>query len=122
MHRLEDIRGDAWRDVIASPRAVLVLGKSDCEACRAWTAALERFLAADDEFSDVRFGKIVLDQGGLSDFKRANAWIAELDTLPFTQLYVDGQPGPSFVGGGIERLTNRLRRASAPAPAGDLAG
>jgi hypothetical protein len=112
MARVETLHGEAWRDFIAAPVAVLVLGKSDCAACAAWSADLERFLATDRTWSDVRVGKILLDEGGLADFKRANPWIADLDALPFTQIYVGGRPVTSFVGGSIERLVRRLQRVT----------
>jgi len=110
MPRLEKLEGTAWRDLVQAPVAVLVLGKSDCEACRAWSEEIEQFLAqGGEETAGVRFGKIVLDERGLIDFKRANPWIAGLDVLPFTQIWVDGERSKSFAGGGIERLRNRLR-------------
>jgi len=43
-------------------------------------------------------------------FKRAHPWIAELDVLPFNQLFVAGERSKSFAGGGTERLVNRLRQ------------
>jgi len=52
---------------------------------------------------------MLLDKGGLIGFKRAHPWIAELDVLPFTQIFVAGERGKSFAGGGVERLVNRLR-------------
>jgi hypothetical protein len=107
--RLEAIDGKTWEEFVRSPVAVLMIGKSDCAACGSWTEELERFLAGDTEWTNVRFGKILLDKGGLISFKRANTWVAELENLPFTQIYVGGERSKSFAGGGIERLLNRLR-------------
>ena len=109
MGRVEKLEGERWRELIRAPLAVLVLGKSDCEACSAWSRELEGFLEQDEEWRSVRFGKILLDERGLVDFKRANPWIAELDVLPFTQIYVDGERSKSFAGGGIERLVNAAK-------------
>jgi hypothetical protein len=109
MGRLETVDKRNWREFIAAPRAVLMLGKSDCAACGQWTEELEQFLGSDEEWKDVRFGKILLDKPGLVDFKRSNPWIADLDVLPFTQIYVSGERSKSFAGGGVERLVNRLR-------------
>jgi len=109
MSRLETLDRASWRDFLAAPVAVLMLGKTDCAACAAWTAELNDFLATDQEFGDVRFGKILLDQGGLADFKRENTWIAELDVLPFNVVYAGGERKKDFAGSGIERLVNRLR-------------
>ena len=109
MSRLEKIEGTAWRELTQAPLAVLVLGKSDCEACSAWSEELTKFLETDVEWKDVRFGKLLLDQPGQTDFKRENRWIAELDVLPFTQIYVDGKRSKGFAGNGTERLVTRLR-------------
>ena len=110
MSRLEQLDGQTWEEFLRAPVAVLMLGKSDCEACAAWTAELEDFLAADTEWPHVRVGKILLDKGGLVGFKRAHPWIAELDVLPFTQIFVNGERWKSFAGGGRERLLARLRQ------------
>ena len=112
MSRLEAVDGGNWRDFIASPVAVLMIGKSDCGACATWTEELEQFLATDGEWSHVRFGKMLVDKGGLIEFKRASPWLAEVDELPFNQLYVAGERAKAWPGGGIERLVDRLRSVS----------
>jgi hypothetical protein len=109
--RLETIDGRNWEAFVASPAAVLVLGKSGCEACAAWSAELSEFLARDEAFRHVRFGKLLLDTPGLVSFKRANPWVAGLDALPFTVVYVKGERIKEFAGGGAERLVSRLERA-----------
>jgi hypothetical protein len=116
MGRLEAVEGGNWRDFIASPAAVLVIGKSDCPACATWSEELERFLAADAEWGRVRFGKMLLDKGGLIDFKRANPWLADVDELPLNVLYTRGERSKSWPGGGIDRLVSRLRNLE-PEPA-----
>ena len=113
--RLEQIDGGNWKDFLQAPVAVLMLGKSDCAACAAWTEELTAFLAGDTEFPTVRFGKMLLDKGGLVSFKRAHPWIAELDVLPFNQMFVAGERSKSFAGGGVDRLVNRLRQLVQPA-------
>ena len=117
--RLEKLDGSNWEAFVAAPAALLMLGKSDCEACAAWTAELETFLETDERWRHVRFGKLLLDKPGLISFKRANPWIAELHDLPTNVLYVNGQEVKRFAGGGVERLVTRLERgvgegASAP--------
>jgi hypothetical protein len=107
--RLEMIDGNNWRAFIAAPKAVLMIGKSDCGACGQWTEELKQFLETDEEWKDVRFGKMLLDQRGLISFKKENTWLADLDELPFNQIYVNGTRSKSFAGGGVERLVNRLR-------------
>ena len=108
MARLETIEDDRWRDFVASPVAVLVLGKTTCPVCQAYTDELEAALAGDAPWPDVRFGKVLLDQRGVTEFKRENPWLADVDTLPFTRIYRAGVPWKEFAGGGIERLRRRL--------------
>jgi hypothetical protein len=113
MGRLETVDGTNWREFVQSPTAMLVIGKSDCPACTAWSAELEAFLAADQEWTGVRFGKMLLDKGGLIDFKRANPWLADVEELPLNQFYAKGERTKSFPGGGVERLVTRLRSLDA---------
>jgi hypothetical protein len=115
MDRLEAIDGATWEGLVAAPWSVLVLGTSDCEHCNEYTEALHAFLAADQAYGDVRFGKILLDRGGLVGFKRANPWIAEVDVLPYTLIYRGGDKVAEFAGGGIGRLTARLERVRSEA-------
>jgi len=113
--RLETIDGQSWEAFVAAPVAVLMLGKSDCAACSAWTAELSEWLKGDESFGQVRFGKLLLDTPGLISFKRANPWIADVDTLPFNLIYVGGERIKQFAGGGVERLVSRLERVVASA-------
>lgn len=109
-NRLELLDRDTWREFLNSPAAVLLIGKSDCDACAAWTSDIEAFLADDTDWANVRFGKIELDRGGLGAFKKENPWLAEINDLPYTLVYVDGERKKEFLGSGIERLVNRMRR------------
>jgi len=108
--QLEEIDGLSWEALVATPWSVLMLGKSDCEHCASYTEELQTFLAGDATYGDVRFGKILLDRGGLVAFKRANPWIAELDVLPYTLIYRQGEKVAEFAGGGVGRLVARLAR------------
>lgn len=108
MSRLELLDGASLATFLATPVAVLMLGKSDCEACARWTAELEEFLAQDERWWHVRFGKLLLDQRGLADWKRANPWLAELDLLPANVIYRAGERASTFAGSGVSRLVNRL--------------
>lgn len=110
--RLEKIDGDNWREFLAAPIAVLALGKTTCPACQAYARELEDFLAGDAEWEHVRFGKMLLDERGLTDFKRASPWLADVDVLPFTQIYRNGVRWKDFAGGGVDRLRRRLETLS----------
>jgi hypothetical protein len=106
---LEIIDGQNWREFTGTGVVVLMLGKTNCEACARWTDELTTFLAGDQVAQGVRFGKMILDQKGLTDFKREHAsWLKDVDVLPFNVILRDGQVVKSFAGSGIERLTNRL--------------
>jgi hypothetical protein len=114
MSRLEMIDGGNWKDLLAAPVAVLMLAKSGCAACAAWTEELSARLADAGFWPEVRFGKMVLDQRGLTEFKRQNgAWLAEVHDLPTNVLYVAGERVKQFAGGGLERLEGRLRGLAA---------
>ncbi|HAA62020.1 MAG TPA: hypothetical protein DCE39_13935 [Planctomycetaceae bacterium] len=110
MNNLELLDRETWREFLGSPAAVLMLGKSDCDACAAWTQELKSFLADDTEWSEVRFGKLELDRGGLGAFKKENPWLADIKDLPYTLVYVNGERKKEFLGSGIDRLVNRMRR------------
>jgi len=87
-----------------------MLGKTDCPACLAWTEELKKFLADDQRFTAVRFGKLELDRPGFGAFKKENPWIVDLHDLPYNVVYVAGEKKKEFLGSGIERLVNRLQR------------
>ncbi len=119
MGKLEQIGGDNWREFIGSELAILMLGKSDCAACAAWTTELEAWLEAGPTLPAgapaARVGKMILDQRGITDFKRENMeWLKDLEDLPFTILYRHGAREKSFAGGGIDRLETRLTNLFAP--------
>ena len=113
MGKLEQISGDNWREFLGGELAILMLGKSDCAACGAWTTELEAWLEAGPKLPahapPARFGKMLLDSRGLTDFKRENmSWLKDLEDLPFTIIYRNGERTKSFAGGGVDRLETRL--------------
>ena len=113
--RLELLDGTTWEPFVKAPWSVLMLGKSDCDHCTEYTEALHAFLDGDTRYGDVRFGKILLDRGGLVSFKRANPWIADVDVLPYTLIYRAGEKIAEFAGGGVSRLESRLERVRSEA-------
>lgn len=109
---IETIDGSNWQELVTAEAAVLMLASSSCPACAAWTEELTEYLEAHPEaFPGVRFGKILLDQPGLAEFRRANLWMVnEVDVVPYNAIYHEGQRARGFPGGGIERLQRRLER------------
>lgn len=98
-------------EFLAQGDYVLILGKSDCVACSKWQAELNEALDAGTFSADVPIGKLNLDQRGLADFKRNNAeWLKDINDLPFNAIYKGGEKQKTFVGGGIDRLTTRLKK------------
>jgi len=63
MSRLEQLEGEAWREFVSAPIAVLVLSDSTCPVCKTWSEELTAFLEADRRWQGVRFGEIFLDDG-----------------------------------------------------------
>lgn len=78
--RLEMLDAATWREFVAAPVAVLVLGKTTCPACQAYTEELAAFLDRDAP-DEIRFGKM---------------------------LYRHGERWKDFAGGGVERIRRRL--------------
>jgi hypothetical protein len=113
---LETVDGTNWAGFVASPLAVLLVGKTTCPYCVQWAAELESFLATNHPYREVRFGKLLLDAPGLSSFKKASPWLASVDVLPYTVIYRSGQPKLSFAGGGLDRLVSRLQRITGGRP------
>lgn len=110
MNELEILDAETLDEFLASPKAVLMLGKTDCPACTEWTEELNAALAEGLLPEEVRYGKLIINQKGLLNFKKANPWLAEVDTLPYNILYVDGEAQKRYGGGGLDRLTTRLSR------------
>lgn len=104
---VELLTKDNWQDFLKEPKAVLMLGKTTCEACKEWTADLKEW---SDSPAGVRFGKINLDEPGWGRFKLQEKWVSEVDVLPFNAIYIDGENKKSWAGGGLDRLSNRLNR------------
>lgn len=113
MIELEILDGESWESFLASDTAILMIGKTDCAACNAWTEELTAFLGTEDaaRFEGMRFGKILLDTRGLASFKRAHGeWLKDVTNLPYNLIYRSGEQHKTWYGGGVERLTNRLDR------------
>jgi len=108
---IEPIGAGEWEAFIAhDPAAVLVLTKSDCAACAAWSEELTAWLESGDAPEGVRVGKMVLDVPGLGAFKKASPWLKGVDSLPFNVIYANGEVAKQFAGSGVARLEGRLAK------------
>ena len=110
MAEIESIDKSNWKEFVESDAAVLMLARTDCDNCDAWTEELGAFLEEDETFSEVRFGKMFIDKPGLAEFKKANPWLKDVRNLPYNIIWIDGEAAKKFAGSGVNRLTNRLER------------
>lgn len=112
MPDLEMLNRDNLDDFLAAPLAVVILAKSDCNACKEWSGELTEHFQSElsPVWDGVRVGKLELDQPGLGSFKKANPWLANVDSLPYNLIYSHGEQKKAYLGSGIERLENRLQR------------
>lgn len=110
MTKLERIDGASWEEFLNAPTSVLILSKNDCQACVDWTEELNEWFASGKAPTEVRFGKIMLDDPGMARFKIAQPWISRVDILPFNTIFVNGERVKEWAGGTVSRLQNRLGR------------
>ncbi|MPV86728.1 hypothetical protein [Ostreibacterium oceani] len=114
MATLENLTAENLSDFLAAPKSILILGKTDCPACQEWGEEIDNALAGDALNDTIdqgwRFGKLLINQKGLLDFKKNSPWLADVDTLPYNVIYVDGEIKKKYSGGGLDRLLTRLSR------------
>ena len=110
MSTIERLNNENWSAFINAPVAVLILGKSDCAPCDSWTTKLGEWLGTGEHPANVRFGKTLLDEPGMTSFKQSQSWIAMVDVLPFNAIYVDGVREEEWSGGSLSRLKTKLEQ------------
>lgn len=102
------------RDLLASPRAVLVIGKSDCGHCVAYEREILQ-LQGEGALDDVAIGKLLLDAPGSPRFKKENPWLGTLKALPHTLIFIDGEHVENFAASKGTYLAERLEAVSTAA-------
>ena len=107
---MEILNQSNWEKFLSSPISVLILSKTNCQSCDAWFSELETYEIP----TEIRLGKLLLDNPGLGRFKMENNWVVNIDILPFNAIYVDGEVKKQWAGGGIERLQTRLNQIMSP--------
>lgn len=104
--KLEKIDDTNFEDFLSSPLAFLMIGKEGCGPCMEWTAELEK---SEDVFPLVRFGKITIGEGILTNFKRVHGtWLSHMREMPYNSLWTEGKMVKEWPGGGMDRLISRL--------------
>ena len=86
---------DTVESVVGARHGALVLAKDDCDHCAAYEAEIRR-LHEQGHLGDLVVGKLVLTQPGSRRFKRANPWLSDVDFLPYTVLYANGEKVDEF--------------------------
>jgi hypothetical protein len=102
------------RELLASPRAVLVIGKSDCGHGVSYEREILALQEAG-ELADVAIGKLLLDAPGSPRFKKENPWLGSLSALPHTLLFLDGQHVENFAASKGTYLLERIEAATTAA-------
>jgi len=99
---------DTVERVVGAAHGALVLAKDDCDNCAAYEAEIRRLLE-QGHLGDLVVGKVVLTQPGCRGFKRANPWLRNVDFLPYTLLYANGEKVDEFA---ASKGTYLLERAA----------
>lgn len=69
---------------------VLILARSTCNRCITYLGDVRR-LVDRGSLGDTAVGVMMLDQPGVSQFRRQNPWLVNAEVLPYTVLYRHGQ-------------------------------
>jgi alkyl hydroperoxide reductase subunit AhpC len=93
--------------LLTAERAALVLARRDCGFCAAYEAEIVAAIG-NGELPDFPIAMAVLDEPGLTGYKRDNPWLARVTDLPYTVLYRRGRIAGRFAGSRVELLRDRL--------------
>lgn len=93
--RLIPVNDENLAAFVTNDWAVLILSTSHCGYCIEYQRDIKEYQEQGllDEYS---IGKMVLNEPGVSQFKRDNRWLAGLTFLPHTLLYHRGRVVDSF--------------------------
>lgn len=100
------------RELLSEPRAVLVIGKSDCGHCISYEKEILE-LQGQGGLDGVAIGKLLLDAPGSPRFKKENPWLGTLKALPHTLIFVDGEHVENFAASKGAYLVERIEALTA---------
>src|SRR5690625_1416426 len=83
------------KELLSSPRAVLVIGKSDCGHCISYEKEILE-LQGEGALAGVAIGKLLLDAPGSPRFKKENPWVGTQKALQQTLVFVFGEHEEHF--------------------------
>ena len=121
-HEILRVTDETLAELLTAECAILILAKTGCAACAGYEAELLGAGCAG-RLGGVVVRKLVLDAPGAVEFKRSNPWLADVDFLPYTVLYVRGEPAEDFATSRSPYLLERLdatRAAGGSASPGEV--
>lgn len=108
MATMEQLDEGTWEKFLSAPLAVLMLSKKQCISCTQLNEELSNWLSSGTGPLQARFGKVMLDDPGMSRFKLAQPWISHIDIMPFMAIFVHGERVSEWGGGTLSRLQNKV--------------
>jgi hypothetical protein len=108
--KLVQVMDSNLSEFMAAEWTILILTKTDCGACATFQAQIETLLE-QGKLAGITLGKMVLNQPGLTNFKRTNPWLIDIHFLPYTLLYHKGQQLDNFAASKGSYLLERIEDA-----------
>jgi hypothetical protein len=93
----------------------LIVARSNCNRCIAYIAEVER-MASSGALGETAVGVVMLDQPGVSQFKRNNLWLIHAQFLPYTVLFRNGERIDGFSATRGHALLDYSRQTEAATP------
>jgi hypothetical protein len=110
MATLELLDEETWEPFINAPISVLILSKNDCNACSQLSDELGVWFSTEHVPSNVRYGKIMLDNPGMGRFKITHRLVLNVDVMPFMAIFADGERVSEWSGGDFSRFQRQIRQ------------
>lgn len=95
---------------LGSDLCALILARSTCNRSITYQDDVRRLIDSG-ALGAIRVGVLLLDQRGVSQFKRQNLWLMGTEHLPYTMLYRRGLRVDGFPAARGHTLLDRARRS-----------